>query len=331
MHYINRQSWEETAARDMDKAFSALHQAEQKITQSPDSMKQFLTFSRNFLPQYSLQNTALLYDQNPQGKFFAEAEEYEKAGYQVSKGQPGNTIFVSFQENGRLYYRMGKVFELSQTDVPKSEYENFQYPERNCSPEELTAALTEYAGSMNIAVEYADLPEGNPGFYQQGKEPDFHQGKIILSTTLDPNDRASTMARNFAHALLTADKMRSDLAESYEFQSDALSILICSTCGLDVPDTDYQHMHSHYMAAAEKSGEGFYDLIDPVFISGRRHRDELLNSIDQEKEMQNARESERENESAAQKNFRMDQIQQMHEGAEVPKRKGRAIERDMEI
>lgn len=331
MHYINRQSWEENSARDMEKAFSTLSQAEKHITQSAENMKEFLSFSKDILPQYSLQNTALLYEQYPQGKFFGEAEDFEHAGYRISEGQPGNTVFISFIENGKILYRMGSVYDRSQTDMPKADYENFQYPERSCNPDELTAALTEYANAMNVAVEYADLPEGNPGFYQQGKEPDFHQGKIILSTTLDPNDRASTMARNFAHALLTEDKLRTDLAESYEFQSDALSILICSTCGLDVPDTNYQHMHSHYMAAAEKSGEGFYDLIDPVFISGRRHRDELLNSIDQEKEMQNARESERENESAAQKNFRMDQIQQMHEGAEVPKRKGRAIERDMEI
>lgn len=329
MHYINKDRWKELSRQNLEKTFSLLNKAEEHICSSPESMKEFLRYTEN-LPQFSLRNTALLFEQRPQGRFFLEAGEFENAGYTVNPGETGNKIFLSFEENGKLIYRLGTVFDLTQTDIPQSDYENFLAPEANYSPEEIASGLSDYAKSLHISVESADLPDGNPGFFQQDHEKDFHQGKIILSTTLDPTTKASEMARSFAHALLTMDQTKSDIAEVYEFQADTLSLLMCSTFGLDSPSLSYSQMHQHWQAASQKSGSRFFELAAPAFITFRAHRSDLENEIDQQKELQAARENARINESAAQRNYRMDQIQQMHAGPEVEHKKGRAIERDME-
>lgn len=320
MHYINQKSWEEISQKNFEKVFMLLKAAEEKIVEEPQSMKDFLDFSSKN-PSFSMRNTALLFEQYPSGFFFMEPGEFENAGYSVKEKEAGNKILLSFVEDGKMVYRIGTVYDISQTDVPEADYRDFLHPEVGYTPEEIENGLTELASVLGIPVESSNDEHG----------VDFHQGKIIVSQTLDPTNRASEMARAFAHALLSIDNARSEIAEEYEFQADTLSTLIGSAFGLDLPEEAYTRMYQHWQIASEKSGSKYFELSVPAFLSFRSHKTEMENYIDQAREINSVRDNPRTRESAAQRNYILDQQQQMHEGPEVgKKKKGRIIEHDME-
>lgn len=322
MHYINQKSWEEISQKNFEKVFMLLNAAEEKITKDSQSMRKFLDFSSKN-PNFSMRNTALLFEQYPSGFFFMESGEFENAGYSVKEKEAGNKILLSFAEDGKMVYRIGTVFDISQTDVPEADYRDFLNQEKRYAPEIVVNGLSELASVLAIP-----LPVDFSG---DEHSVDFHQGKVIESKTLDPTNRASEMARAFARALLSMDNARSEIAEEYEFQADTLSTLIGSAFGLDMPDEAYTRMYQHWQVASEKTGLKYFELSVPAFLSFRSHQNEMENYIDQAKEINFVHDNPRTRESAAQKNYILDQQQQMHEGPEVgSKKKGRIIEHDME-
>lgn len=124
--------------------------------QKPEAIAELLAFKSQFY-SYSVNNTMLIFNQNPAATFVASFEDWKKKGYHIKAGQHGikiifpirTEIFEVGEKDGKKLFRrvtdaspeekakieqglikpftttrfgVGNVFDISQTDCPAEDY-----------------------------------------------------------------------------------------------------------------------------------------------------------------------------------------------------------------
>lgn len=263
--------------------------------EDPRLMLEYLKFKSNF-PSYSTRNTALIRTQNPHAVVTGSFKHWKDMGYRVKKGEHGLKIMVPVKTDlfrseradgtrqtksvkaatakeqeeirqGRIHvferitYRVGYVFDISQTDCPPEAYPKLfsaGYPSETHA--KLYEAVKAFAKGKGIPVEEANLK---------------------ISDRLNDTQKLDTLLHEMGHAILSETDAKRPVnsmkepAAFMEAEADAVSILLHEHLGVEVSDT----VKRHFMKSCEKlKGAGELDigkLLDEVGKVYDEFREEL--------------------------------------------------------
>ncbi len=262
---------------------------------SPADLIEYFKFNSKFY-QYSKNNNALIYQQNPYAQYCGSFKAFKDMGYSIKKGEHGMKILVPYIskyfyhdtakewkkvseataeqklkiKNGEIEIKqytsfgVGTVFDISQTDCPVEEYPKFfGFGHASKSHRELFNAVKYYAEGKGIPVEIIDLKS-----ITLSGEYNAADNSIVLSDKLNDDRLLSVMTHELSHALLH----NSDITENenkhimqIEFEADAMSLLLRERLGIsDIEDARQAHLQTSFKRYMEWSEENTSEQYCPT-------------------------------------------------------------------
>jgi antirestriction protein ArdC len=212
--------------------------------------------------KYSLANQFLIFAQRPDATHVCGYRAWNKAGYQVRKGEHGIAIYApmrfaqrdpgtlddgataSPRPNTHMGFRVAYVFDVSQVDaLPGTDTSLLTTPASPTS-ESPTAhrhleALKAFLVGHNVELEYKTLAPGLLG-YTNGRRITCGQGQAI-------HTEFATLAHETTHLLLhfpTDGSTRPDLV-TRETEAEAVAFLLCAQLGIAGTDASIEYIQSY--------------------------------------------------------------------------------------
>lgn len=263
--------WKNQSNEMIQDAFNKIHDITANFVQDPEKMVELLQFGSQFY-HYSINNNILIYAQNRHASYVQSYQAWKEMGCSVLEGEKGIKIFVpvkattltledgstimlqdatkeqkeamrrgEIKSTSRLHFKIGNVFDIGQTNFPKEkipELYSMGYPSETHYG--LYQGLKDFGRSIGYEVKDVNLESialrGNCN----------HATKTInINTWLDDTEKVSTLSHELGHALCT-NSLKSESLAKHEFVADAVSVMIQSGFGIEIPDGRKTHMKNHY-------------------------------------------------------------------------------------
>lgn len=259
---------------------AAIQEIGETFKTKPELIADAVAFGADFY-HYSYRNMLLIYRQNPHCQYVQSFQAWKQMDASVKRGEHGMSILTpveitylktgpedytqlryASEEQKRAYrnneiesiktmrYRVGTVFDISQTTFPKERYPelfHMGYDSRQCKP--IIEGLRDYCKTeISCPVELKSLRSITlRGQY----DPALHQ--IELNHLLEDTERLSTLTHEMGHALLhSKSEGRAKPAAQIEFEADALSIMLQKHYGIEITDARKRHLAGMYKILEEK-------------------------------------------------------------------------------
>ena len=276
-----KQEWEKRAKENENAAYEMIKGIAEGYKKNPEQLVEYLQFASKFY-KYSPNNVSLILAQNEGATFVQSYKEWKDMGSPVKKGATGIKILVPVKvtylkieedkivqlskatneqrelyKKGKLesfqkdYYKIGNVFDISQTEFPKEKYpEMFSMGYSSDLHKKITNGLIRFSEKeIECPVTYEDLSSITiRGFYNR------EEHRIALNYLLEDTMNLSTMSHELGHALLHNHKTEKSLSQ-IEFEGDAISIMLHKQYGMELTDARKSHLAScfkAYMKECEK-------------------------------------------------------------------------------
>lgn len=255
-----------------NKLFNIIKETAESYTTEPEKLAELFEFGSRFY-SYSIKNTMLIYNQNPYATYVQSFDAWKKEDCYVKKGQRGLKVFVPVKctylnTNGesiplrqatkeqvkaykqghikgeeRLHFKIGTVFDISQTTFPKERYpELFSVGYPSEQHKELIKGLIDFANEkLNCTVVTEDLKS----IALRGDYSPF-KNLIRINNSLEDTEKLSTLSHELGHALIHHVPDLNKTESQMEFEADALSIMIQSHYGIDITDSRKRHLAEDY-------------------------------------------------------------------------------------
>lgn len=242
---------------------------------NPQDIAEYLKFSSQFY-NYSSRNSMLIYQQNKGAKYCNSYKAYQDMGYQVNRGEHGMKILVptiktylhigddlvplsqasaeqkkayranQIQSEQKLYFKIGTVFDITQTNCPKEDYPKFLdlgYSSERHS--EICEVMKNYCEKkLNCPIYENDFKSVNlRGFYNPS------DNSISLSGMFDDTTKLSILTHETGHAILHNDNEMQQVKRpdaQVEFEADATSVMLQSYFNVEIPQSRLNHMSACY-------------------------------------------------------------------------------------
>ena len=239
---------------------------------NPEQIAELLTFSARFY-EYSARNVMLIRHQNAGTTFFQGFEAWKKDGYCVKRGQRGLKILVpvkttfvetepdkyvklsdapwqirkkfkinneSVKSYTKIFYKVGNVFDISQTNVPKSEYPSFYSMGYNDTNLDILSK-----GIKNYCQDKLQLPVNDIDMNSIALRG-FHikDTSIGMNDKLNSSEYLSTLTHELGHALMNHSKIENTFQK--EFEADCFSIMLDTHLGVKITDSRKHHLASNF-------------------------------------------------------------------------------------
>lgn len=245
--------------------------------QSPETLVEYLKFQSSFY-RYSTNNTMLIHFQNPGALYCGSFQHFKDKGYSVKKGEHGMQVLVptrktflvtpeddklplseatkeqkqAYKEGKiesfkRLYFKVGTVFDITQTNCPKEDYPkllDLGYSSEQHA--ELFKTVKEYSEKeLNCPVEedaYSSV--SLRGYFSPA------DNKICISGNFDDTTKLSILTHELGHAIMhnaaqTAENGRPPTAQ-IEFEADAVSIMLYKKFSLEPSESRLRHLSDSF-------------------------------------------------------------------------------------
>ena len=241
----------------------------------PGVMAEFFEFYSKF-HQYSQRNRMIIYQQNPNAMFCASFNGFKKMGYSINKGEKGMNVFVpvsvmyiKYRQNGEVKtvrysdasesmktkvklgeletytyntYRIGKVFDISQTNCPRRDYPNYI---------DVGFESIEHRKMFDMLKDFAEdelrIKVNEGGITSIATRGEYDPSNKVISTSgiYDDSSQLSILTHEIGHAILHND-LSSFGIEMYirEFEADCVSIMLLKKLGFDIPLSRLEHAKS---------------------------------------------------------------------------------------
>lgn len=346
-----RKSKEEYAAEQKNKLEninSTIKEIATTYKNNPEQIAELLTFSARFY-EYSARNVMLIRHQNAGATFFQGFEAWKKDGYCVKRGQRGLKILVpvkttfvetepdkyiklsdapwqirkkfkinneSVKSYTKIFYKVGNVFDISQTNVPKSEYPSFYSMGYNDTNLDILSK-----GIKNYCQDKLQLPVNDIDMNSIALRG-FHikDTSIGMNDKLNSSEYLSTLTHELGHALMNHSKIENTFQK--EFEADCFSIMLDTHLGVKITDSRKHHLASNFQQLEKSlSKEGKKLDFDGIVNDVMKKFSLAINEIDEyiENEInqnENEEQAEEEDEFIQQTKLYDKQFQQQQQEAE---------------
>ena len=315
---------------------------------NPEQIAELLTFSARFY-EYSARNVMLIRHQNAGTTFFQGFEAWKKDGYCVKRGQRGLKILVpvkttfvetepdkyvklsdapwqirkkfkinneSVKSYTKIFFKVGNVFDISQTNVPKSEYPSFYSMGYNDTNLDILSK-----GIKNYCQDKLQLPVNDIDMNSIALRG-FHikDTSIGMNDKLNSSEYLSTLTHELGHALMNHSKIENTFQK--EFEADCFSIMLDTHLGVKITDSRKHHLASNFQQLEKSlSKEGKKLDFDGIVNDVMKKFSLAVNEIDEyiENEInqnENEEQAEEEEEFIQQTKLYDKQFQQQQQEAE---------------
>lgn len=250
---------------------------------SESDLKKFLDNMVNF-NNYSLNNQYLIWLQKPDSKYVTSFNAFSKMGYYINKGENGIKILfpvflkfikvdtndsqfkikpiyllteeelkklkdkednsVTFYKEKATYFKVGNVFDVSQTTMPFEEIDSFLNPILEDSRADgITDIFIKAIYKDGIKVKYEDIDSGAKGYC------DFDNKTIVVKKNLSDLMRLKVIIHEYAHSLAHThlkdnNKEYQEHREQYESEAEAIAYVVSKYLGLDTKNYSITYLYS---------------------------------------------------------------------------------------
>lgn len=286
--HINEPKEDNEKKKEFERLQEKVMSLSESFQEDPRVLMNYLQFASKF-HQYSARNKMLVYAQNPYATFVAPYGTWEKLGYSVRKGQKSKiSIFRPqvaefIERNGKrvslsqatseekaavaekkirvystTYYVPFKVFDISQTTCPSSEYPKFyDMGYENFEQAQIYDCVKQCAQVAGFKVIEKDLQSISlQGFFNPSTD------EICISDKLEDSQRLMTLNHEFAHALL--HKWSDQPTEVKEFEAQALACMMYYKCGQEPASSDQRYLSNYYQKIKDWPDYSFADSFSRI-------------------------------------------------------------------
>ena len=250
---------------------------------SESDIKRFLDNMVNF-NNYSLNNQYLIWLQKPDSKYVTSFNAFSKMGYYINKGEKGIKILfpvflkfikvdtndsqfkikpiyllteeelkklkdkednsVTFYKEKATYFKVGNVFDVSQTTMPFEEIDSSLNPILEDSRADgITDIFIRAIYKDGIKVKYEDIDSGAKGYC------DFDNKTIVVKKNLSDLMRLKVIIHEYAHSLAHThlkdnNKEYQEHREQYESEAEAIAYVVSKYLGLDTKNYSMTYLYS---------------------------------------------------------------------------------------
>lgn len=250
---------------------------------SESDLKKFLDNMVNF-NNYSLNNQYLIWLQKPDSKYVTSFNAFSKMGYYINKGEKGIKILfpvflkfikvdtndsqfkikpiyllteeelkklkdkednsVTFYKEKATYFKVGNVFDVSQTTMPFEEIDSSLNPILEDSRADgITNIFIKAIYKDGIKVKYEDIDSGAKGYC------DFDNKAIVVKKNLSDLMRLKVIIHEYAHSLAHThlkdnNKEYQEHREQYESEAEAIAYVVSKYLGLDTKNYSMTYLYS---------------------------------------------------------------------------------------
>lgn len=233
---------------------------------------------------YSLNNQYLIWLQKPDSKYVTSFNAFSKMGYYINKGEKGIKILfpvflkfikvntndsqfkikpiyllteeelkklkdkednsVTFYKEKATYFKVGNVFDVSQTTMPFEEIDNSLNPILEDSQADgITDVFIKAIYKDGIKVKYEDIDSGAKGYC------DFDNKTIVVKKNLSDLMRLKVIIHEYAHSLAHThlkdnNKEYQEHREQYESEAEAIAYVVSKYLGLDTKNYSMTYLYS---------------------------------------------------------------------------------------
>ena len=271
----------------------------QTFRDSPEKLIEAIEFQSKFY-KYSFGNSILIQLQNPDAEFCNSFKAYKDMGYSILKGEHGMKILVPVYKNfieiepdrwlplsdatnkqkadykngilnGRkkLFFKVGTVFDIKQTNCPKSDYPQiFDLGYSSEQHRELFEILKSFSeNELGCSVFEDDF-----GSVQLRGLYDTKANEIHLSSMFDDTTKLSILSHELGHAMLHSNGESGIVPTSQkEFEADAVSIMLHKRFGIEISESRKSHIADHYQKLL-KDGYTSEQIINSLNHSNEAYR-----------------------------------------------------------
>lgn len=257
---MKKTNYERISEEKEKEAFKMISNMAESFERDLTEIAEFISFSAKFYT-YSPRNTMLILSQNPGATFVDSYMGWKRREAYVKKGQFGIKLLVptpityvkmdndwvpisqvpgeerELARNGKmetkqkLFFKIGTVFDISQTSFPKEEYPSiFHMGYSSLQHEKICQGIIDFAQEvLGCQVKKTDLSSISlRGQYVKSTEP-----SIQINDKLESTQKLSTFTHELGHAILHKESVSSSTAQK-EFEADAFSIMLCANYGVEL-------------------------------------------------------------------------------------------------
>lgn len=204
--------------------------------------------------KYSLANQILIFAQRPDATHVCGYRAWNKAGYQVRKGEHGIAIYAPMifgnkrdtaaesdtDTTPRLGYRVAYVFDIAQVDaIAGTDAAAVTATTTDTGAHRHLEALKAFLVGHNVELEYQVLARGLLG-YTDGR-------RITCGTGQASHVEFATLAHETTHVLLhfPADRATRPDLTTRETEAEAVTYLLCAQLGIAGTDASVEYIQSY--------------------------------------------------------------------------------------
>ncbi len=250
---------------------------------------------------YSYTNSLLIALQNDNATIVKSFKDWKKDGVNINKNEKGIKIFypikqvfieyqkddkgrIALDENGdkievgkneRITFRVGRVFDISQTNADREKYElKKESAEKILNKDNIISTLEKISG---IKIEF----NNNLGRANGRYNPDLQ--KIEVRGNMGDIKTISTCVHEVAHSLLHNKNSELNLSKGQkEFEAESVAYVVCKNLNVDSKENNFLYLAN--WVGKEDISE-FKDSLDRI----QKTSNDILKefSIQQEKNKQN--------------------------------------------
>ncbi len=252
--------------------FESILTVARQYREKPEVLAEYIQFATNFY-KFSPNNISLIYAQNPYATFVQSYQAWRKNDASVKRGEKGIKVLAPAPvtylrmkegedirlsaatkeqklqyEKGeiegyeKMYFKVGNVFDISQTTYPKEKYpEFFSMGVSSEVHKEVTEGLIAFAEQeINCPVTRENVSSiALKGYYV----PTTH--KIVLNELMEDTVALSTMTHELGHALIHRESQNLSEAQ-IEFEGDAMSIMLQKRYDIALTEGRKSHLSDHF-------------------------------------------------------------------------------------
>ena len=225
----------------------------ERLAQPGTSLLPLLTTMSRF-SKYSLANQFLIFAQRPDATHVCGYRAWNKAGYQVRKGEHGIAIYAPMRfaqrdagalDDGataspRLGFRVAYVFDISQVDALPGTAFALEIAATFCpNAHRHLEALKAFLVGHNVELEYKALAPGLLG-YTDGR-------RITCGAGQAAHVEFATLAYETTHLLLhfPADRSTRPDLTTRETEAEAVTYLLCAQLGIAGTEASVEYIQSY--------------------------------------------------------------------------------------